>query len=40
MVFKARNELKQYPNSINPIYAKYTECLWAEEVKFAAQFGS
>ncbi len=40
MVFKAKNELEQYLTSINPIYAKYTEGLWAEEVNFAAQLGS
>ena len=40
MVFKAKHELKQYLTSIDPIYAKYTEGLWAEEVKVAAQLGS
>ena len=32
MGFKDKNELKQYLASINLIYAKYTEGLWAEEV--------
>ncbi|DBB12231.1 TPA: hypothetical protein ACH3X3_006335 [Trebouxia sp. C0006] len=31
MIFEAKNELKQYLSSINPIYAKYTEGLWASE---------
>ena len=33
---KAKNELKQYLTSINLIYAKYTEDVWAEEVDSAA----
>ena len=40
MVFKAKNELKQYLTSINPIYAKYTEGLWANEVKSISQLGN
>jgi len=40
MVFKAKNELEQYLTSINPIYAKYTEDLWAKEVNSAAQLGN
>ncbi len=40
MVFEAKNELKQYLSSINPMYAKYTECLWAKEVNSAAQLGN
>ena len=40
MLFKAKNELKQYLTSINPIYAKYTEGLWAEEVNSSAQLES
>ena len=36
MVLKAKNELKQYLISINLIYAKYREDLWAEEVNSAA----
>ena len=40
MVSKANNELKQYLTSSNPIYAKYTEGLWVEEVNSAAQLGS
>ena len=40
MVFKAKNELEQYLTSINPIYAKYTEGLWANEVNSAAQLGN
>ena len=36
MVIKAKNELKQYLISINLIYAKHTEGLWAEEVNAAA----
>ena len=40
MVFKAKNELQQYFTSLNPIYAKYTEGLWAEEVNSAAQLGN
>ena len=39
MVFEAKNELKQYLSSINPLYAKYTECLWAKEVNSTAQLG-
>ena len=31
MAFDAQSELKQYLSSINPIYARYTECLWAKE---------
>ena len=40
MLFKAKNEHKQYLTSINPIYAKYTEGLWAEEVSSSAQLES
>ena len=40
MLFTAKNELKQYLTSINPICAKYTEGLWADEVNSAAQLGS
>ena len=40
MVSEAKNELKQYLSSFNPIYAKYTECLWAKEVNSAAQLGN
>ena len=40
MIFKAKNELTQYLTSINPIYAKYSEGLWAEEVNSAAQLGN
>jgi len=40
MVFEAKNELEQYLSSINPVYAKYTECLWAKEVNSAAQLGN
>ena len=40
MVFKAKNELEQHLTSINPIYAKYTEGLWAKEVNSAAQLGN
>ena len=40
MIFMAKNELMQYLTSINPIYAKYTEGLWAEEVNSAAQLGN
>ena len=40
MVFKAMNELKQYLTSINLIYVKYAEGLWAGEVNSAAQLGS
>ena len=36
MVFKIKNELKQYLTSINPIYANYTKGLWAEEVTSVA----
>ena len=36
MVFNAKNELEQYLTSINPIYAKFTEGLRAEEVNYAA----
>ena len=39
MIFKAKNELEQYLSSINPIYAKYTEDLWAKEVNSVAQLG-
>ena len=31
MVFEAKNELQQYLTSINPMYAKYTEGLWAND---------
>ncbi len=40
MVSQANNELKQDLTSSNPIYAKYTEDLWVEEVNSAAQLGS
>ena len=40
MVFEAKNELKEYLTSINPIYARYTECLWANEVNCVAQLGN
>ena len=40
MVFEAKNELKDYLSSINPVYAKYTECLWAKEVNSAVQLGN
>ena len=39
MVFEAKNELQQYLTSINPIYAEYTEGLWADEVSFIFQLG-
>ena len=39
MVFQAKNELQQYLTSLNPLYAKYTEGLWVEEVA-AAQLGN
>ena len=39
MVFEAKNELQQYLSSINPIYAKYTEELWANEVNSISQLG-
>ena len=39
MIFKAKNELQQYLTSINPIYAKYTESLWAHEVNSISQLG-
>ena len=39
MVFEAKNELQQYLISINPIYAKYTEGLWANEVNSISQLG-
>ena len=35
-VLKAKNGLKQYLTSINAIYAKYTEGMWAKEVTSAA----
>ena len=37
-ILKAKNE--QYLTSLNPIYAKYTEGLRAEEVSSAAQLGN
>lgn len=37
MVFEAKNELKQYFSSINPMHTKHTECLWAKEVNSTAQ---
>lgn len=40
MIFEAKNELQQYLTSINPIYAKYTEGLWAKEVNAAAQLAN
>ena len=39
MVFKAKNELKQYLTPINPIYAKHTEDLWANQVNAISQLG-
>ena len=36
MVCKDKNELKQYLTCINPIYAKYTDGLWAEELTSVA----
>ena len=39
MLFKAKNELEEYLTSINPIYAKYTEDLWAYEVNSVSQLG-
>ena len=39
MVFEAENELQQYLSSVNPIYAKYTEGLWANEVNSISQLG-
>ena len=39
MVFEAKNDLQQYLSSINPIYAKYTEGLWANEVNSISQLG-
>ena len=39
MIFEAKNELKQYLSSINPLYAKYTEGLWASEVNSISQLG-
>ncbi len=39
MVFEAKNGLQQYLSSINPIYAKYTEGLWANEVNSISQLG-
>ena len=39
MVFAAKNELQQYLIYINPIYAKYTEGLWANEVNSISQLG-
>lgn len=40
MVCEARNEFKQCLSSINPIYASYTDLLWAKEVNSAAQLGN
>ena len=39
MDFAAKNELEQYLISINPIYAQYTEGLWANEVNSISQLG-
>lgn len=39
MIFEAKNELQQYLTSINPIYTKYTEGLWANEVNSISQLG-
>ena len=39
MNFEAKNELQQYLSSINPLYAKYTEGLWANEVNSVSQLG-
>ena len=39
MFFEAKNELQQYLSSINPMYAKYTEGLWANEVNSSSQLG-
>ena len=40
MIFEAKNELELYLSSINPMYVKYTEDLWAEEVNSTAQLGN
>ena len=40
MFFEGKNELQQYLGSINPIYAKYTEGLWANEVNSVSQLGN
>ena len=37
MIFEAKSELQQYLTSINPIYTKYTEDLWANEVNSISQ---
>ena len=39
MIFEAKYELQQYLTSINPLYAKYTEGLWANEVNSISQLG-
>ena len=39
MLFEAKNDLQQYLSSINPIYAKYTDGLWANEVNSVSQLG-
>lgn len=40
MIFAAKNELQQYLVSINPLYARYTEALWANGVNSIAQLGN
>ena len=39
MVFEAKKELQQYLTCINPIYAKYAENVWANEVNSISQLG-
>ena len=39
MIFEAKKELQQYLACINPIYAKYSENLWANEVNSISQLG-
>ena len=39
MIFEAKQELQRYLTCINPIYAKYAENLWANEVNSNSQLG-
>ncbi len=38
--FKVESELEQYLSGINPLYVRYTEGLWANEVTSTSQLGN
>ena len=40
MVFAAKGDLHQYLTSINPVYARYVDVLWENEMNCTAQLGA